>query len=361
MPTLDELIDDNIVPKDNPQAQMDDVEKTLTDDEVPHQSTQVFHGVDRVHNFPNMESIENTLLSMKQARTLIAALEKSGCISQHDLGDVTKVFGEAVLEELPLSGFSSIPSKTNFKPLLRFVKETMADDQEKMKSDIRESLNTFLEVAYDLHTNHDEISDTLSGQINAVVNLITATDIRGSKDRIIYVESSDAKTAVDMAKDPLSLFLPEDQSAALTKILSDDLLLFISQVRTSSPPSSSFAELTESIASIRNDINLIALQEFYTSPNIYPSLSMLFSYIDRAVGSLEETIKNNEEGMFDIVTTGLPELNEVVKNLRYSHNVLNNMAELGPCLMAIISTLQKKIAGQSRVTGWKDPRLFQYP
>ncbi len=345
MPTLDDLIEDNIVPKDNPQTQIDNVEQTLTDDEIPHQSTQVFHGVDRVHNFPNMESIENALLSTKQATLLIASLEKTGCVSKHDLSDITKCFGEAVLEELPLVGFSSIPSKTNLKSLLRFVKETMADDQEKMKTDIRTSLNTFLETAYDLHTNHDEISDVLSSQINAVINLITATDIRGSKDRIVYIDSDDVKKSADMAKDPISLFISDLQHSVLTKILSDDMLLFITQVRTSSPPSSSFAELTESITSIRNDINLIDLQEFYTSTNIYPSLSMLFSYIDRAISSLEETIKNNEEGMFDLVTTGLPELNEVVKNLRYSHNVLNNMAELGPCMMAIIKTLQKKIVG----------------
>ncbi len=344
MPTLDELVEDNIVPSDVHRKQIEDIDKAIDDQEVPHQSTQVFTGVDRVHTFPNMENIKNVLSVTENKNKLITALEQALCVSRYDVEDIAKVFGSAVLEALPLSTFSSIPTKTNYKALLKFVKEDMKDDKDKMKDIIRDSLNTFLETAYELHDQHEDIAYTIDSQIKALDNLLTVSNIGESKDRIIYIDTPEGKQEIDVFRSPLFRFISESDSKELTNILCDDLVLFITQVRTSTPPNSSLASLTESIASVRNEITLRDLQEFYQSPNIYPSLSMIYSYIDRALIALKENIKNNEDEMFDVVTNSLPELNEIISNLRYSNNVLLDLRWLGSFLLSLITDIQKRIS-----------------
>jgi hypothetical protein len=336
MATLDQLVEDNIVPDESKELAIQEVSDAIDDKETPHSQISSYHGLDRVNEYPSVEHLKDLLVKYNLKQFASAELAAEGTIDQVYIHTFDDLFNHKLSELHPINSFSKMPSKVNYTSISQFVREDMDSDKEKMKIEIKDSLAEFLKIVYNLKTGHSDLIDEIESQIDSIQSLIQMNPISESANRIL---ASDDKI-LDSATVPLKEILTAADYSDINSSLSDDLLLFIIQVVNSIPPNSSFASLNDSINSVRDSLSLSTLETFYLSNNLFASLSVLDSYIDRAKEVLEQNIESTNNEEFQLLQAALPEANEVIKNLRYTNGVFTSITTFNVAFISVYKQIQ---------------------
>ncbi len=325
MGSLDFLIDDNKNPENKELKLVNNVEQTMDDNSDLHTDVTVTHGVDKVHEFPDVSTeLFNSYVDKLESYNY---LNKNGFVSKASVEGFNKIFNNKILEKISIEYFTELLTKVNANKVLTIMKEDLNEDRERIKTQVMDTFTKFEETYTYVNDNKDTLINKINSQIEDIDSLITNKKVSDHPNRIFYNDDSDNST--DYGTAPIKYVVSEGDYASLINILNNDLLLFIDEVIYHIPPRHTLEENDNfDPETFKSKLSLKTLEIFYQSDDFDSSFAILNSYIMRAKDIIDECKEHSNNYDFQLLMTKLSEANEAIANLRFSKNILEGLVLL---------------------------------